>query len=108
MVSQFLQGSEGLASSDLVPKMGRYHHGDLAAAAEEALLQGFTLLHEATLTVDRQEDLLARDIKNIRWQASEASQHHQQAKAATKVLRAKAQQEREARAVAASEVEELR
>ncbi|KAL5196895.1 hypothetical protein ABZP36_000407 [Zizania latifolia] len=39
MVSQFLRGSEGLTNIDLIAEMTHYSHADLAAAAEEALLQ---------------------------------------------------------------------
>ncbi|KAL5226115.1 hypothetical protein ABZP36_012754 [Zizania latifolia] len=35
----------GLASTDLIAEMAHYYHADLAAAAKEALLQAFTLLH---------------------------------------------------------------
>ncbi|KAL5200477.1 hypothetical protein ABZP36_021680 [Zizania latifolia] len=64
---------KGLASSDLIAEMDRYRHAELTAADEEALHQAFALLHGAALAVDRQEDLMAWDIRNYRRQASEAS-----------------------------------
>ncbi|KAG8047388.1 hypothetical protein GUJ93_ZPchr0008g12387 [Zizania palustris] len=39
MSSQFFQGSQNLAISDLIAVMGQYRHADLIAASEETLLQ---------------------------------------------------------------------
>ncbi|KAG8096489.1 hypothetical protein GUJ93_ZPchr0013g35244 [Zizania palustris] len=40
--------------------MGRYHHGDITTATEEAILQAFALLHGAAITVDRHEGCTRR------------------------------------------------
>ncbi|KAG8076972.1 hypothetical protein GUJ93_ZPchr0006g44051 [Zizania palustris] len=57
--------------------MGRYHHVDLAATAEEDILQAFALLHGTAIAIDREEGLTVEGIENRRRQASEATRLQQ-------------------------------